>query len=371
MATSENLRDEEKQSEEAAISPAFGSCPLPIFEHKQIVLGHGSGGKLTADLIDKIFLPAFKNPVLDKLDDQAVLTINGARLAFTTDSFVVSPIFFPGGDIGRLAVHGTVNDLAMSGARPLYLSAAFILEEGLAVDDLRRVVQSMRAAAEETGVQFVTGDTKVVNRGKGDQIFITTTGIGVIDDGVNISADRAKPGDKIILSGYVGDHGMAIMSQRENLEFEGAIESDCASLHGLVADMLATSPRVETDFLHCLRDPTRGGVATTLNEIAKRAGVGMTLLEQSIPVRDSVKGACEVLGLDPLYVANEGKLLAIVAPEMANAVLEQMRRHQLGRHAVIIGEVVGDHPGMVLMRTEIGGTRVLDVMFGEQLPRIC
>jgi hydrogenase expression/formation protein HypE len=371
MAISEDIKDEEKQSEEAAISPAFGSCPLPIFEHKQIVLGHGSGGKLTADLIDKIFLPAFKNSVLDKLDDQAVLTINRARLAFTTDSFVVSPIFFPGGDIGRLAVHGTVNDLAMSGARPLYLSAAFILEEGLAVDDLRRVVESMRAAAEEAGVQFVTGDTKVVNRGKGDQIFITTTGIGVLDNGVNISADRAKPGDKIILSGYIGDHGMAIMSQRENLEFEGEIKSDCASLHGLVAAMLATASAIDMDFLHCLRDPTRGGVATTLNEIAKRAGVGMTLREQSIPVRDSVKGACEVLGLDPLYVANEGKLVAIVAPEMGEAVLAQMQRHQLGRHAVIIGEVVDAHPGMVLMKTEIGGTRVLDVMFGEQLPRIC
>jgi hydrogenase expression/formation protein HypE len=371
MAISEELKDEGKHVEEAAISPAFGSCPLPIFEHKQIVLGHGSGGKLTADLIDKIFLPAFRNPTLDKLDDQAVLTIEGARLAFTTDSFVVSPIFFPGGDIGRLAVHGTVNDLAMSGARPLYLSAAFILEEGLPVDDLRRVVASMQFAAEEAGVQFVTGDTKVVNRGKGDQIFITTTGIGVIDRDVNISADRARPGDKIILSGYIGDHGMAIMSQRENLEFEGAIESDCASLHGLVAGMLATSPAIEKDFLHCLRDPTRGGVATTLNEIAKRAGVGMTLREKSIPVRDSVKGACEVLGLDPLYVANEGKLLAIVAAEMAEAVLEQMRRHDLGRHAVIIGEVVNNHPGMVLMKTEVGGTRVLDVMFGEQLPRIC
>ena len=371
MAIFGDVKDEEKVGDEAAISPAFGSCPLPIFEHKQIVLGHGSGGKLTADLIDKVFLPAFKNPILDKLDDQAVLTINGAHLAFTTDSFVVSPIFFPGGDIGRLAVHGTVNDLAMSGARPLYLSAAFILEEGLAVDDLRRVVESMQVAAEEAGVQFVTGDTKVVNRGEGDQIFITTTGIGVIDGGVNISADRARPGDKIILSGYIGDHGMAIMSQRENLEFEGAIESDCASLHGLVADMLATSPAIEMDFLHCLRDPTRGGVATTLNEIARRAGVGMTLREQLIPVRDSVKGACEVLGLDPLYVANEGKLLAVVSPEMAEAVLKQMQQHQLGRHAVIIGEVVGNHPGMVLMKTEIGGTRVLDVMFGEQLPRIC
>src|SRR5271170_2219531 len=261
MASSQiSARDEEKPAADKPISAAgFGSCPLPIFDHQQIVLGHGSGGKLTADLIDQIFLPAFRNPVLDKLDDQAVVTIGGARLAFTTDSFVVTPIFFPGGDIGRLAVHGTVNDLAMSGARPLYLSAAFILEEGLAVDDLRRVVESMRAAAAEAGVEFVTGDTKVVNRGKGDQIFITTTGIGVIDNGVNISADRARPGDQIILSGYIGDHGMAIMSQRENLEFEGAIESDCASLHGLVADMLATpSGGARTNFIHCLRDPTRG-----------------------------------------------------------------------------------------------------------------
>jgi hydrogenase expression/formation protein HypE len=370
-ATEVSARDEEKPNGETPVSPVFGSCPLPIFDHRQIVLGHGSGGKLTADLIDKIFLPAFSNPILDKLDDQAVMTIGGARLAFTTDSFVVTPIFFPGGDIGRLAVHGTVNDLAMSGARPLYLSAAFILEEGLPVDDLRRVVESMRAAAEEAGVQFVTGDTKVVNRGKGDQIFITTTGIGVIVGGVSISADRARPGDTIILSGYIGDHGMAIMSQREGLEFEGAIESDCASLNSLVATMLATPPVGGLDFIHCLRDPTRGGAATTLNEIAKRARVGMVLREQSIPVRESVKGACEVLGLDPLYVANEGKLLAIVLPEMAEVVLQQMRQHELGRDAAIIGEVVADHPGMVLMKTEIGGTRVLDVMFGEQLPRIC
>jgi len=354
------------------VSALFGSCPLPVFHHKEIVLGHGSGGKLTSELIDKVFLPAFSNPVLDKLDDQAVVTINGARLAFTTDSFVVTPIFFPGGDIGRIAVNGTVNDLAMSGARPLYLSAAFILEEGLATDDLRQVVESMRIAADEAGVQFVTGDTKVVNRGKGDQIFITTTGIGVIESAVHISADRARPGDKIILSGYIGDHGMAIMSQREGLEFEGVIESDCASLNGLVATMLdIPSAEGRVDFLHCLRDPTRGGVATTLNEIAKRAGVGMRLREQSIPVRETVQGACEVLGLDPLYVANEGKLIAIVAPEMAEDVLQQMRNHALGRDAVLIGEVIQEHPGMVLMTTSVGGTRVLDVMFGEQLPRIC
>jgi hydrogenase expression/formation protein HypE len=366
------LDDLKQAPGQVAASPLFGSCPIPIFEHKQIVLGHGSGGKLTADLIERIFLPAFKNPVLDKLDDQAVVTVGGSRLAFTTDSFVVTPIFFPGGDIGRLAVHGTVNDLAMSGAKPLYLSAAFILEEGLAVDDLRRVVESMRAAAEEAGVQFVTGDTKVVNRGKGDQIFITTTGIGVIEGDLNISANRARPGDKILLSGYIGDHGMTIMSQREGLEFEGAIESDCASLNGLVAMMLATpSVTGERDFIHCLRDPTRGGVATTVNEIAKASGVGILLREQSIPVRESVKGACEVLGLDPLYVANEGKLVAIVSAAMAEGVLQRMRGHRYGCDAVMIGEVVAEHPCMVLMRTEIGGTRVLDVMFGEQLPRIC
>jgi len=345
----------------------FGSCPLPIFEHKQIVLGHGSGGKLTAELIEKVFLPAFSNPVLNKLDDQAVLEVNGLRLAFTTDSFVVTPIFFPGGDIGTLAINGTVNDLAMCGARPLYLAAAFILEEGLPADDLRRVVESMRTAAQTAGVQLVTGDTKVVNRGKGDKVFITTTGIGLVDASVNISADRARPGDRILVSGYVGDHGMAIMSRRENLEFEGAIESDCAPLNDLVAVMLETGP----DHIHCLRDPTRGGVATTLNEIAVRSKVGMTLVEHSIPVRDTVRGACEILGLDPLYVANEGKLLGVVEADAADAILERMRQHPLGAAAAVIGEITNDHPGMVLMKTGIGGTRVLDLMFGEQLPRIC
>ncbi len=349
----------------------FGSCPLPIFEHKQIVLGHGSGGKLTAELIDKVFRAAFTNPILDKLDDQAVVQVNGTRLAFTTDSFVVTPIFFPGGDIGRLAINGTVNDLAMSGARPLYLAAAFILEEGLAADDLRRVVESMRDAANEAGVLLVTGDTKVVNRGKGDQVFITTTGLGVIDRLVEISADRARPGDKIILSGFIGDHGMAIMSQRENLEFEGAIQSDCAPLHGLVNVMLEVTGNDGGPTIHCLRDPTRGGVATTLNEIAGQSRVGMLLQERDIPVRETVQGACEILGLDPLYVANEGKLVGIVAAEAADEIVRRMRQHPLGGEAAVIGEVVADHAGMVLMKTEIGGTRVLDVMFGEQLPRIC
>lgn len=342
------------------------ACPVPTPHHEQIVLGHGSGGKLTAQLIETVFLPAFSNPLLDKLDDQAVLQVNGSRLAFTTDAFVVTPIFFPGGDIGRLAVNGTVNDLAMCGARPLYLAAAFILEEGLATGDLRRVVASMSHAAREAGVQLVTGDTKVVNRGKGDKAFISTTGLGVIERPVNISSSMARPGDKIILSGYIGDHGMCILSQRENLEFEGVIESDCAALHGLVAEMLDVS----TD-IHCLRDPTRGGVATVLNEIANHSNVGMLLEETEIPVRDTVRGACEILGLDPLYVANEGKLLAVVAAPVADAVLKRMREHPLGKDSRVIGEVVSNHAGMILMKTEIGGTRVVDTLFSEELPRIC
>jgi hydrogenase expression/formation protein HypE len=358
-------------AKDAGASLLFGSCPLPIFEHKQIVLGHGSGGKLTADLIEKVFLPAFSNPFLDKLDDQAVVQVNGTRLAFTTDSFVVTPIFFPGGDIGKLAVNGTVNDLAMSGAKPLYLSAAFILEEGLLAEELQRVVESMRDAAAQAGVQLVTGDTKVVNRGKGDKVFITTTGVGVIEGSVEISASRARVGDKIIVSGYVGEHGIAIMSQRENLEFESTIESDCAALNSLVAAMLEVAGSAENCPVHALRDPTRGGVATTLNEIATRSNVGMLLEERSIPVRESVQGACELLGLDPLYVANEGKLLAVVAAEAAEAVLNRMHKLSLGKNARIIGDVVSEHPGMVRMKTQVGGTRVLDLMFGEQLPRIC
>jgi hydrogenase expression/formation protein HypE len=341
-------------------------CPVPIFNHKQIVLGHGSGGKLTSDLIQKVFLPAFSNDYLARLDDQAVLQLDGSRVAFTTDAFVVTPIFFPGGDIGHLAINGTVNDLAMSGAKPLYIAAAFILEEGLATDDLYRVVSSMSAAAKQAGVLLVTGDTKVVNRGKGDKLFITTTGLGIVDNSVRISADRARPGDKILLNGTIGNHGMAIMSQRENLEFDGAIESDTAALHTLVADMLNAGIEI-----HCLRDPTRGGVATTLNEIAASSRAGMVIDERRIPVREAVQGACEILGLDPLYVANEGKLLAIVKSSDAAVALRTMREHPLGPEAQVIGEVVSEHPGMVLMKTAIGGTRVVDVMFGEQLPRIC
>jgi hydrogenase expression/formation protein HypE len=354
------------------LSPFLGSCPLPIFEHKNIVLGHGSGGKLSAELIEKVFVSRFANPMLDRMNDSALLEIAGACLAFTTDSFVVTPIFFPGGDIGTLAVNGTVNDLAMAGAKPLYLSAAFILEEGLAAADLARVADSMQAAALKAGVQLVTGDTKVVNRGKGDQVFITTTGIGQVASDVQLSADRARPGDKIIVSGYIGDHGITILSQRENLEFEADLQSDCAALNGLVDAMfeearLAGSP----DSIRCLRDPTRGGVASTLNEIAGRSGVGMMLEEHAIPVRDTVRGACEMLGLDPLYVANEGKLLAVVASDLAPRIFDRMKNHPLGSESRMIGQVMEAPRRMVLMKTSVGGTRVVDTLFGEQLPRIC
>jgi len=364
------MSDQKKSSPETLNTAGFGSCPLPLFEHPHIVLGHGSGGKLSAELIDKVFLSAFRNPTLERMDDQAQLTIGGARLAFTTDSFVVTPIFFPGGDIGSLAVNGTVNDLAMAGAKPLYLAAAFILEEGLPADELSRVVASMAAAAQSAGVQFVTGDTKVVERGHGDKLFITTTGIGEVPSGLSLSADRARPGDRILLSGSIGDHGITILAQREHLDFESSLVSDCAALNGLVTDMLAElGPQASA--LRVMRDPTRGGLATSLNEIASRSNVGMTIQETAIPVRDSVRGACELLGLDPLYVANEGKLLAIAAPEVADRLLARMQSHPLGREAHIIGTVTDVHHGMVLMQTAVGGTRVVDVLFGEQLPRIC
>ena len=372
MPPSQTAEPVEERSEQSIDAAGLGACPLPIFHHPQIVMGHGSGGKLSAELIDKVFVSRFRNPVLERMEDQAMLDIGGARLAFTTDSFVVTPIFFPGGDIGTMAVNGTVNDLAMGGAKPLYLAAAFILEEGLPTEELTRIVASMRSAADAAGVQLVTGDTKVVNRGSGDKIFITTTGIGVVEHSMRLSANAAGPGDKILLSGFIGDHGITILSQRENLSFEGDLRSDCAALNGLVEEMLDEAALAgDPGAIRCMRDPTRGGVATTLNEIANRSGVGMLLQESSIPVREAVRGACEVLGLDPLYVANEGKLVAVVAPEFADRLLKRMLRHPLGKESRMIGQVVDQHAGMVLMKTAVGGTRVVDVLFGEQLPRIC
>lgn len=345
---------------------AFGACPVPVLEHDEVLLGHGSGGTLTSELIESVFLPAFRNPTLERMEDGAALEIDGARLAFTTDAFVVSPLFFPGGDIGRLAVHGTVNDLAMGGARPLHLSAAFILEEGLPIATLRRVAESMGAAAREAGVQVVTGDTKVVGKGSGDQLFIVTTGLGRVPPGLELSASGARPGDAVLVSGTLGDHGMAILAAREDLGLASEIESDSAALHGLVADMLDSCPR-----LHALRDATRGGLAAVLHEIAGQSKVGIALDEARLPVRDSVRGACELLGFEPLHVANEGKLVAFVPPDAADAVLERMRAHPLGRDAARVGEVTDDHPGTVVLRTPLGSQRVLERSYGELLPRIC
>lgn len=348
--------------------PSFDGfvCPLPLRDYPQIVLGHGSGGRLSADLIQHLFVPLFDNPALASLNDQAVLELGGMRLAFTTDSFVVNPLFFPGGDIGSLAVHGTINDLAVSGAQPLFLSAGFILEEGLAMDNLGRIATSMARAARQAGVQIVTGDTKVVEKGHGDGLFINTSGIGVVPAGVHIAADQARPGDVVIVSGTVGDHGMAIMSVREGLAFESELASDSAPLHTLVAAMLEA-----THAIHCLRDATRGGVAAVLNELAAQSRAGIELDESAIPVRPAVQAACEMLGMDPLYVANEGKLVAIVPAERVDAVLDAMHRHPYGHEAAVIGRVVDEHPGMVVVRTAIGGRRVVDMPLGEILPRIC
>ncbi len=342
------------------------ACPLPLGEGDRILLGHGSGGRLTAELIARCFLPAFGNEYLDRLDDQAVVTVEGARLAFTTDAYVVTPLFFPGGDIGTLAVNGTVNDLATAGARPLYLSAAFILEEGFPLADLERVVASMRKAAAAAGVLLVTGDTKVVDRGKADGCFITTTGVGLVEHAQVISADRARPGDAVILSGPIASHGMAIMAARAELELETPVASDTAALHRLAAEVLATGAEV-----HCLRDPTRGGVATALNEIAQRSKAGIVLEEAAIAVREPVRGVCELLGLDPLYVANEGTLLAIVPTADATRVVEAMRKHPEGRDARVVGEVVDDAAALVVLETTVGGRRIVDTLQGEQLPRIC
>ena len=374
--------------------------PTPLFErvekarrrkHKfkdtQITLAHGSGGRAMHELIEGLFLEYLRNPLLEKLEDQAVFEIglshggtagmanNGqakARVAFTTDSYVVDPIFFPGGDIGKLAINGTVNDLAMSGARPLYLSAGFILEEGFPIDDLKRILASMRDAAAEAGVAVVTGDTKVVQKGSADKIFINTSGIGVIESAVRLSASGAQMGDKVVLSGTLGDHGTTIMIARGDLELETDIESDTAPLNSLVQEMIdEAAAAASLDSIHCLRDPTRGGAATTLNEIASSSEVYIEIEEDLIPVREEAKGACEILGLDPLYVANEGKLIAIVTAEIADRLVTRMRLSRYGTGACIIGEVKAEPQGIVAMRTGFGGTRIVDMLVGEQLPRIC
>ncbi|MEC5206896.1 hydrogenase expression/formation protein HypE [Vogesella perlucida] len=334
--------------------------------HGRIDMTHGSGGRAMAQLVDELFAPAFRNDYLAQGNDQAILPPPGGRLAIATDSHVISPLFFPGGDIGSLAVHGTVNDLAMGGATPLYLSAGFILEEGLPLADLKRIVDSMAAAARDAGVRIVTGDTKVVERGHGDGVYISTTGIGVVADGVQLCGSQARPGDAILVSGTLGEHGMAVMSQRENLGFASPIVSDSAALHTLAAALMAASPG-----LRLMRDPTRGGLATTLNEIARQSCVGMQLQEDAIPLQPAVRAACEFLGLDPLYVANEGKLIAVCPAAEADAALAALRAHPLGRHAANIGQVVADPHHFVRVRTPFGGERLLDWLAGEMLPRIC
>jgi hydrogenase expression/formation protein HypE len=333
---------------------------------ERILLAHGSGGEISHELVETLFVKAFSNPLLAPLDDAAVLRLGEQRLAFTTDSYVVSPLFFPGGDIGKLAVCGTVNDLAMSGARPLFLSAGFILEEGFPLASLEKIVASMARTAAEANVQIVTGDTKVVNRGGADGVFINTAGIGLIPEGVRIAGSLARPGDRILLSGSIGDHGMAILSSREGLELSTSLASDCAPLNDLVAAMLAVSPRIR-----CLRDPTRGGLAGTLNELARQSRAGLWIEEARIPVKEEVRGACELLGFDPMILANEGKLVAVVAAEDAEKILERMRAHPRGRDAAIIGEVREDPAGKVILRTRLGSSRFVDMLVGEALPRIC
>jgi hydrogenase expression/formation protein HypE len=330
-----------------------------------ILLAHGSGGKLSHELVEKKLLPFLANPALNKLDDSAVFEVSG-RLAFTTDSHVVNPIFFPGGDIGKLAVCGTVNDLAMSGAKPLYLSLSAIIEEGFLLSELEQIMQSIKKAAEEAEVTIIAGDTKVVSRGQADKLFITTSGVGIISPGVDISGANARAGDKVLLSGTIGDHGIAVMSQREGLRFSMTLESDCAPLNKLVSQMLEVSSKI-----HCLRDPTRGGLATTLNELARQSKVGIVVEETKIPVQEEVKAACELLGLDPIYVANEGKLVAIADPADADKILARMRKNRYGRDAAIIGEVTEEHQGKVVMKTKLGPSRIVDMLSGELLPRIC
>jgi hydrogenase expression/formation protein HypE len=343
------------------------SCPLPLADYSTIVMGHGGGGKLGNELVEHLFLPAFRNPALENLGDAAVLDLPAGRVAMSTDSFVVQPLFFPGGSIGELAVNGTVNDLSVSGAEPKFLSASFILEEGFPLTQLAAIVGDMAKAAATAGVQIVTGDTKVVERGHGDGCYINTAGIGVLRPGIQVGPHRAQAGDAILVSGTIGDHGMAIMSVREGLEFESQIRSDCAALNGLIAEVLEEVGGA----VHAMRDPTRGGLASTLNEIAQSSGVGVEIDEPSLPVRPEVQAACELLGLDPVYVANEGKAVFFVAPEAAERVLEVLHGHALGREAARIGRVTGAHPRMLVARTAMGANRVIPTQIGEQLPRIC
>ena len=343
------------------------SCPLPLAGYPTIVMGHGGGGKLGNELVEYLFLPAFRNPALENLGDAAVLDVPAGRLAMSTDSFVVQPLFFPGGSIGELAVNGTVNDLAVSGAEPKFLSASFILEEGFPIAQLAAIVDAMAAAAAAAGVEIVTGDTKVVERGHGDGCYINTAGIGVLREGIAVGPHRAQAGDAILVSGTIGDHGMAIMSVREGLEFESQIRSDCAALNGMIAEVLAAAGTA----VHAMRDPTRGGLASTLNEIASSSGVGVEIDEPSLPVRAEVQSACELLGLDPVYVANEGKAVFFIAPEAAEKVLAVLRAHPLGRDAARIGKVTAQHPRMLVARTAMGANRVIPTQIGEQLPRIC
>jgi hydrogenase expression/formation protein HypE len=356
---------------EASSAPDFSqwSCPLPLADYPTIVMGHGGGGKLGSELVEHLFLPAFRNAALQELGDAAILDLGSgvARLALSTDSFVVQPLFFPGGSIGALAVNGTVNDLAVAGAEPKFLSASFILEEGFQLAQLAAVVQAMADAAAAAGVQVVTGDTKVVERGHGDGCYINTAGVGVLRPGVTVGPHRARAGDVVLISGTVGDHGMAVMSVREGLEFESQIRSDCAALNGMIAGVLNAAGGA----VHAMRDPTRGGLASTLNEIAQASDVGIEIDETNLPVRPEVQSACELLGLDPVYVANEGKAVFFVAPEAASRALEILRSHPLGRDAAIIGQATSQHPRMLVARTSMGANRVIPTQIGEQLPRIC
>ena len=352
-----------------AAAPDFSNwtCPLPLADYPAIVMGHGGGGKLGNELVEHLFLPAFRNPALENLGDAAILDTGGARLAMSTDSFVVQPLFFPGGSIGELAVNGTVNDLAVSGAEPKFLSASFILEEGFSLAQLAAIVEAMAKSAAAAGVKIVTGDTKVVERGHGDGCYITTAGVGLMRAGIQVGPHRAQPGDVVLVSGTIGDHGMAIMSVREGLEFESQIRSDCAALNGMIADVLGAAG----DAVHAMRDPTRGGLASTLNEIALASNVGIAIDEAALPVRLEVQSACELLGLDPVYVANEGKAVFFVAPESAEDALAALRAHPLGRDAARIGQVTSEHKRMLVARTSMGANRVIPTMIGEQLPRIC